>query len=280
MRHIPYPVNFKYPEITEDHKAYTYGSANAGEVIRPNGDWRDYLPPEEEQNRHNVESSACYIEAQQHAIAVILEEEYAMPDLNFAARFNALLSGSTENGGDPLKGADSIRYDGLIPEGMMPFSEDILSWSDFHSWKGVKETLCRIAGKLWLKKWEPNNWIVFKREDSIQAKYIKLRDALKRSPVPMSVYAWIDDNDIYTKPEGLRDTHLTLCIHVDEKNRPYFFDTYPPFIKIGEPFYNSEFAMRWTVKKVTEPTVEINIIMKFIELLKRIGLIVLKGKIC
>lgn len=252
MRHIPYPTNFIYPEITPGHEEYTFGSDNAGEIIRPDGDFRDYVPQGEEQNRHDVESSACYIESPQHGVATIQEEEFNLPDQNYSARFNALLSNGTENGGDPLKGADSIRNDGLIPEGMMPFDESITSWEDFHSWKGVNERACWAAGELFKKRWKLNNWIVFKKEEPIEIKYAKLREALKRSPVPMSVYAWVEIDGVYVKPEGTRDTHLTLCVYLDEKNRPYFFDSYSPFLKIGEPFYNSEFAMRWTVKKVVE----------------------------
>jgi hypothetical protein len=241
--------NFIYPEIQPDH--YVFGADNAGEIIRENGDWRDYLPPEEEQKINGVESSACYIEAQQHSVATILEEEFNLADQNYSSRFNALLSGGTEYGGDPLRGADSIHNDGLIPQEMMDF-KDLFSWDEFHSWKGVSEKLCRLAGLAFNKRWLVNYFIVFRREDSIEAKSVRLREALKRSPVDISVYAWVEKDGVYVKPQGVNDNHLVECVYLDEDNRAYIRDTYPPFLKILEPNYNSDFAMRHTVKKKPE----------------------------
>jgi 5-methylcytosine-specific restriction enzyme A len=247
--------NFIYPDIKPHHRKF--GADNAGEVIRENGDWRDYLPPEEEQNKNGVESSACYIEAQQHTIATILEEEFGLPDQNFSSRFNVLLSGGTEYGGDPLAGADSIVNDGLIAESFMPFSDDISSWSEFASWKGATERVCRAAGQLFKKRWNMKPFIVFEINEPFYIKYDKLKSALKRSPVPMSVYPdenWLskDPTIIHTKPDGARDVHLVECVYVDEFNRPHIRDTYPPFNKILAPYYNSDFAMRWSVKKLAE----------------------------
>lgn len=249
------PQNFIYPEIKPEHRRF--GSDNAGDIIRADGDWRDYLPPEEEQNKNGVESSACYIEAQQHTIATIQEEEFGIPDLNYSSRFNALLSGGTEYGGDPLQGADSMRQDGLVLESMMPFSERITSWSEFASWKDAVESLCRSAGRVFKRHWKINNYIVFERDEPIGIKFTKLREALRRSPVPMSVYpdaTWLENSPglIHSKPKGARDSHLVECVFVDEFHRPHIRDTYPPFNKILEPFYDADFAMKWTVKKNTE----------------------------
>lgn len=243
--------NFIYPEITEEH--YHFGSGKfSGEVLNESGDWRPFIPPYEQQNRNGVESSACFIEAQQHAIATILEKVFSILDQNYSARFNVIYSGGNENGGDPLKGAQSFRDKGLIPDSMLPFSNDINSWRDFASFKGADKDLCDTAGRLWKYKWDVRYDIVFKREEPVDLKYQKLREALKYSPVPMSVYGWYEKDGVYVKPNGNRDNHLVLCIYVDEKNRPYFLDTYEPFIKIGEPFYNSDFAMRLGITQRTE----------------------------
>jgi len=68
--YTPVKTNFIYPEILPEH--YRFGSGQIlGTPLREDGDWRDYLPPEEAQNIRGIESSACYIEAQQHAIATI-----------------------------------------------------------------------------------------------------------------------------------------------------------------------------------------------------------------
>lgn len=252
MKSYAITANFKYPEIKPEHRQYVFGASNAGEIIRENGDWRDFIPEFEAQRRHGVESSACYIEAQQKAICTIQEEEFGIVDSNYSARFNALLSDGSPDGGDPLVGADSIRNDGLIVEDMMRFSDDILSWNDYHSWKGADEHACRLAGKQFLKKWKLNNYIVFERDEDVNVKYAKLKEALKRSPTPMSFYGWVEKDGVFIKPQGTGDNHLALCLYVDKQNRPHILDTYPPYIKIGEPFYNSDFAMRYTVKEIPQ----------------------------
>lgn len=248
------PPNFKYPEITPEH--YRFGSGELqGTPLRPDGDWRDYLPPEEDQNVHGIESSACYIEGQQHTIATLEEEHLKEIDNNYSARFNALLSNGSEDGGDPLKGAESIRTDGLIPDAMMPFGDNIDSWDDFHSWKDIDESAARLAGKQYIAQKKLGYDIIFEKYDALATKYAKLRRALPYSPCPISVTAWYEQDGIYYKPEGAQDNHLVEAVYIDDQNRIYIRDTYSPYLKILAPYYNPDFGMRWSVeKKVLTPS--------------------------
>src|SRR3990167_2288610 len=242
--------NFVYPEIKKE--AFRFGSRQiTGVPLREDGDWRPYTPPEELQNVRGIESSACYVEAQKHTIATILEEQYKVIDQNFSSRFNALLSGGTEQGGSPIDGAQSIRHDGLIPDTTLSFSDDVTSWEDFHSFKGGSEDVCRSMGKEWLTQWTPQYDIVIEREYSIEEKYQKLREALKYSPVPISVIAWYEKDGLYVKPAFARDNHLVECVFLDEENHPYIWDTYAPFLKKLDKNYDFDFAMRWTITKGT-----------------------------
>src|SRR3990167_11011255 len=185
------PQNFIYPEIKLE--LYMFGSGQLkGTALREDGDWRPYLPPEEDQNIRGIESSACYVEASQHAISTIEEEQLGEPDNNYAARFNALLSGGTPRGGDPLKGGDSMRNNGLVPDTAMPFGPEVNSWDDFHSWKGVSESAVKILGKKYLKGKKLGYDMVFGRSEPVATKYAKLHEALKYSPCPVSVVAWYE----------------------------------------------------------------------------------------
>lgn len=241
--------NFKYPKITKEH--YRLGSNQVvGTVLNIYGDWRGYLPPEENQNKNGVESSACYIEAQQHTISTIFDEQYKITDSNYSGRFNSILSGGTENGGDPLAGADSIRNDGLIQESTLPFGDSIKSWADFHSWKGSTKSICVDEGKKFKDIWDLKYDIVFEKTDNLDTKYSQLKEALTYSPVPMSVWGVVDNDGNYLpKPDGKRDTHFVECVYMDRNKRLYVWDTYSPFLKILPPNYNSDFALRWSIKK-------------------------------
>lgn len=244
-------TNFKYPVIRETD--YVFGSEQIkGTVLREDGDWRDFLPQGEEQRRHGIESSTCFIQAQQHAIATLLEEQFGIIDSNFSERFNLTqIHDVSEQGGSPIDAGDSFRHDGLIDDSLLPFSEDIASWKEFNSFKNGSAVECIKKGQEWLREWSPKYDIVFKREELVEQKYNKLKDALRYSPVPVSVYAWKQENDLYVKPQGVSDNHLVLCVFVDENNSAYVFDTYSPFIKRLEPNFNMEFGVRWSIEKNT-----------------------------
>lgn len=248
--YTPVPRNFVYPDITETD--YRFGSGQvSGISLRPNGDWRDYLPLGEEQRRNGVESSACFIEASQHANATLIEEQYDIKDLNFSARFNMIFTNATPFGGSPIEGAQSIRKNGMIPESMLPFSDEIHSWSEFNSFKGGSERACIAAGKQFLKRWQLNWDIVFTRDEKPEIKIKKLREALKFSPIPLSVPAWFERDGVYFRPEGEQDNHLVEAVYVDDKYI-YIFDTYSPFLKKVDININPEFAMRWSVSKIPQ----------------------------
>lgn len=261
--------SFVYPKIEETHREYG-GSFLLNPIINPTGDWRKTLPPFEEQRREGVDSSACYIEAQQHSIATV--EEFSLNELdnNYSARFNALLSNGGEFGGDPIKGADSIRHDGLVKEKSMP--QKTSSWLDFHSWKGVNEEAVRKEGQDDLSKKERRFGIIITRDMSPNSKYEILRQGLMRSPIDISVYGATDETDNYIqKPEGVNDTHMVEVVYLDENNLIHVLDTYKPFEKILPPNYNFDFAMGWTVGKKTTyevVNIELSIFQKIWSIIK------------
>jgi hypothetical protein len=244
------PQNFIYPEIKETD--YVFGSGQLDvEILRPDGDWRDYLPPEEEQKRNGTESSACYIEASQHAIATLMEEKYDIKDSNFSSRFNALLSEGTPVGGSPLRGAQSIRDDGLIPDSMLPFSDEIKSWDDFHSFKGQSESLCKLTGKEWRKEWDPRYETVFTKNEPVEIKYARIAERLKSGTLVASVTAWYEKNGVYVKPLGMNDGHLIEITYLTPQCNAIVRDTYPPFEKKLEPWFNFDYCMFWNVNRTT-----------------------------
>lgn len=258
--------NFVYPKIKSED--YIFGSGQVlGTVLREDGDWRLYLPPEEHQRRNGVESSSCFIEAQQHTIATILEGHFAIQDQNFSARFNLIFSDATPSGGDPLKGAQTFRDYGLIPDTLLPFSDDIKYWDEFNSFKGGNEKLCKEQGKTWRRYWDPRYDIVIKREMDLETKYLRLKEALKYSPIPVSVYGVQSGDSYVKKPKGVNDTHMVELVYIDANDVPYVFDTYPPFLKKLPAKYNFDFGMRWSLIKM--PAVQESIIKKLINLLNK-----------
>lgn len=250
MKYVPIEGNFIYPQNTETHYRFGSSTENNAPALRIDGDWRDYLPQGELQMRNGIETSTCFIAAQHNAIATLIEEMYGIKDSNYSARFNLLHTDGSPQGGDPTQAGQSFRNDGLIPESMLPFSDDIKSWDDFNSYLGGDENACTIAGKLFTSKWKLNWDIVIERYNTLEDKLTKLRQALMYSPIAMSVPAWYEENGMYVRPPGLEvDNHLVLAVFMD-KDYIYIFDTYEPFIKKVDININPNFAVRWTVKKI------------------------------
>src|SRR5574343_1276668 len=242
--------SFKYPEVTDKNRTYGRSFFN-NPIIRPDGDWRKSLPPYEEQRRFGVEPSSCFIEAQQHAIATIEEDQLGEKDNNYSARFNALLSDGEEYGGDPLKGAKSITTDGLVKESSMPHDNSIQNWSDFHSWKGVDEAKVRAEGQEDLKRKYREYGVIVEKHYPLETKLHLMREGLKRSTIPMSIWAVTDENGNYLpKPEGVDDTHMVEATYISPDNVIWVNDTYQPFEKPLPPNYNFDFAMGWTVMNI------------------------------
>ena len=241
-----YPKSFIYPEIDDTTRNY----AGISPIINPSGDWTQFITPFEEQRINNTEPSDCYIQAQQSCIAILLEYIYGIKDSNFLADFNALLSQGTPTGGDPIKGALSIKKDGLISQSMRDRT-GIKTWEEYHSWKGMDRDKCIAEGKKETLQWDKTFRVVVEKDMPLETKYVLLKEELKRCPPPISFYAWVERNGKYYKPEGVRDTHLVdaIVLKVTDNNEIVIKDTYPPFLKTLEANSDFEFAMGWTISK-------------------------------
>lgn len=269
------PQNFIYPDIPVS--TYIFGSGEfAGEVLRQDGDWRNFLPPQELQRRNGIESSACFVQGLQHAYATIMEEKYNLVDGNFSERFNALLAGGTQVGGSPLKAGQSIRDDGMIPDEMLPFSDDIKDWNEFHSFKGQSESLCRYKGKEWRKQWNPTYEVAFTKETPVEIKYARIAERLKSSPMPVSVTAWFEKDGVYVKNPAMNDNHLVELVYVSPQGDPYIFDTYPPFVKKLERWFNFDLGMTVGIKRITPLPPQANVWYNILEAIKKYLLNILK----
>lgn len=260
--------SFLYPEIDDTTRHF----AGYAPIINPSGDWTGSLTPFEEQRVNNTEPSDCFIQAQQSCIAILKEYIYGIKDEDYLADFNALLSGGTPVGGDPIKGALSIKKDGLIPQSMRDRT-GIKTWEEYHSWKGMDKDKCIAKGQEESRQWDKTFRVVVEKDMPLKTKYELLKDELKRCPPPISCYAWVERNGKYYKPEGVRDTHLVdaIVLKITDNNEIVVKDTYPPFIKTLEANFDFEFAMGWTIrKKSTEEMLndtQKSLIIKLYELL-------------
>lgn len=220
---------------------YIFGSQiNAGgRVLRPDGDWRAFLPKYENQKKNGFESSGCTIFHTLNPIEIIFEEKFGINDEDYSERFTATLSDTSPTGNSPKKVAQTIRHLGVIPEPMLPFDKKVKTFEDF-SRAPITGSMYGV-GKKWLNNWTLTHDIVPSSREAIM-------EALKFSPLGVSVYAWVEENGIYHKPDGVRDTHWTSLVYLDN-DFYYVFDSYEPYIKKLHKDFRFELVKRYNVER-------------------------------
>lgn len=226
---------FLKEETLPDH--YEFGSGKltkrfGATALRPDGQWGEYLPPEEKQQK-KFETYACTVYAALNAweiVANLLRKKKLIGEGDFpkdcSERYNAILAKITPPGGFPHKSAETVRKFGVLHENLLPFSDSIYSWEYYYTPDPMDENLIKMA-KQYLNKVDLQHEWVFNNE---QVDYKKMEDALKRGVLCASVYGWKEKNGVYYKDPGDQDTHWTVIYGYTDKHW-LCFDSYPPFKK-------------------------------------------------
>ena len=210
-------------EQTEDD--FVFGAFNALDtkfagrtVLQENGDWHEYLPMNEKQ-APLFETQACVSFGTLNAIE-ILKKRLFLNDDNLSDRFVAKASGTNPTSGNsPKKVADTIKKQWSVFEKEHPM-DGVTSVEEFY--KEIPERLKTLAlGRG--AEYEFGYEIVQPKD---------AREALKYSPLCMSVHAWVKGDDgVYYKPEGAQETHW-VAVWAIQPNGDYLIqDTYEPFTK-------------------------------------------------
>jgi len=197
---------------------YIFGGGKLGDLpLNPSGDWSDYLPPNEIQNLNGIEPYACVSFATLNCVE-ILERKLYGATRNWADRFLATMSGTKERqGNSPQQVSETLKSKGCPQERHWTFDETINTYEKFYA--DIPENIKTLA-------------LEFKAEYSFGHEYVPsnaqaLMEALKYSPVALSVYAWVkDENGLYYRPQGTSDTHLTVCYGYEEGKCWKIYDSY------------------------------------------------------
>ena len=73
--------------------------------------------------------------------------------MNFSDRFLAIASSTTFSGNDPKRVAQTLREKGAIPEELLPFSDNIKTFNEYHSPNPLPSSLLK-EGLKFLDKFE------------------------------------------------------------------------------------------------------------------------------
>jgi len=232
-------------EITDaERKGYVFGGLGIGEKdpLNPSGDWREYLPDEETQKNNFIDSNGCTLFGTLNALEMLAKIVFD-EDWNMSERFVGAFASMNPRGNNPHKVADTIRKVGLIPEELMPLT-DQASFEELWD-RGEANKYAKI-GKKWLCR-------VRMKHDWVQRP--NLSNALKFSPLGVSVYGWeLDENGLYYSPEGARPTHWTTLTYIEDggyekENYMEIFDSYPPYKKKLRLDFDFKYIKRYVLEE-------------------------------
>ena len=238
---------FKKPVIDKTH--YFQGDGNVPRVVlQEDGNWEQFLPDPEEQNRRGIETYDCTGFAILNGIETLFLRLYGIK-INYSDRWVGIIAETVEGGNDPHIVCEAIRKYGLIPEEMLPFSDDIQDIKEYYSFKGANIGDCYAEGRKWLSQYEFLHTWIFNENAPLDEKINNMKIAYRYSPLPLAVSAWSKNN------EGLYfrfgdDNHLTMSYKMNNA-----FDSYPEFKKELTNEFNYYFVKRLYISKRTIPII-------------------------
>ena len=257
-------------EIAEEVGAYIFGDNNVPFIpYQPDGNWEAFLPRYETQ-RDRFETYCCTVFGTLNAIETLHKRLYGT-EPNYSESFTAILSGLTGTGGtDPQTPCESIRHDGVITQELMPMTNTIEEFFD----KGKITGSLLAKGQNWLYNYDFKHDWVWKgtRPDN----YIELlKQALKTSPLGVSVSAWNEVDGVYVST-GNVNNHWCLLYNIDDEGYPWIFDSYDHSKKKLAKDHNIRRAKRIYISNKKEKVK--SLMEKVIELLQQLLLLKKKQK--
>ena len=221
------------PDIIEPDQFVLGASTLARIILRPDGQWVDYLPEDESQVRA-TETFNCTAHATLNCYEILFEEVLGFVRNN-SDRALGIMAGTRPPGNTAHKVAQAARHGGLIKEESLPFSDDIDTPEKYYSPDPLPQPILD-EGKKFLTEYEVGHeWALTGGESDWKE---RMMEALQFSPLAAAVYAWQQEGggvaraeDLFIRPERTQDTHLTCIVGYKKNENWVCYDSYAPYIK-------------------------------------------------
>ncbi len=223
--------NYGYIESVFETDHYELGGLDLFEkpVLNPSLNWMPSIPYGEKQ-RKSIDTNSCTEFAFLNQLETLEIFKYQKSS-NWSERFLAIGAENVPRGNDPHKVMEWARHNGIVTEQRLPFTDEIKSWGEYMQPNPLPARLIREAEK-WLNEYDFKHEWLWKDKISVKEKQKRILEALKYSPVAVSVN-WRKKGDIYVRA-GAQDVHWTLIVK-GERLRPWaIYDSYidDDFIKM------------------------------------------------
>lgn len=231
-------------EVTPDQ--WKFGAIPYKE-INVFGQWDVYLPDKELQKRNGLETQNCTSYGTLNCVETLLNKLFGRKH-DYSERFLGVIAGTSRSGNSPHKVAEAIRKNGCVDEIVLPFDSSINEWDEYYSPNPMTDKYLD-DGKKWLETYDfSHEWLFVGDYSGNRQK--TLIDALKRSPVGVSVYAWQwDDRGMFVNPDKRLDTHWCMLYGYEEGKYWKVFDQYKNDRKKLDWNYPFGFAKAFHIEK-------------------------------
>lgn len=250
MIHKKNKYGYIKPKIDKGHRVFGAINSVPKIVLNEDGQWDKFLPNYESQNI-NYETYGCTIWGTQNCIET-LENRLDNTSPNYSERYNYILANVTPPGADVHYICDSIRQFGLVPEAILDMPN---TYEEFLTPNPMTNEYLDV-GKKWLNNWEFSHEWVFTDELNANVRIAKMKDALRYSPIGVSVTAWYEQDGIYID-NNEPNNHWCECYGYTEANGQVFwkiFDSYDNSHKILHPEHHIEVCKMIGLRKKDKPT--------------------------
>ena len=235
--------------IGDDH--YQLG-ALAPIILKPDGDWTDFLPLYEPQ-AENYETFGCTTFGTLNQLE-ILQKFLEGKEPNYSERYLYNIVGIEPPGVSPHLVYEAIRKNGVIPQTALPVPSTL---EEFKIPRPMLKEFLDIGLK-WLQNYEiSHEWIISPTHEDIVS-------TLKFGPIGLSVTAWFEQDGLYVD-NGLPNSHWVVCFAstpTPTGNILTVFDSYDHAIKQIHPSHKIQFAKRISLLNKTKVIENINSVKK------------------
>ena len=198
--------------------------------LREDGQWLDDLV-EEETQRKQFDSFNCTGEGFTSNLEILMPvTKLLLGGINYSARALGIAAGTFPPGNSLQKVADTVRHKGLVFESYLPFTDEIKTVEEYYSKEALTYPIIKEMEK-WVIHYDFKYEFVFNSRAGVKEKQDAMIEGLKYAPLAGSAYAWIEDNDLFVRPAGQQDNHLTNYVGYKKDSHWWVFDSYPPYLK-------------------------------------------------
>lgn len=255
-----------------EKEEHIFGDCNfKGEILNENGQWDDSLPVFEKQRNVFFDTMHCPVFGTLNAIEILERFKY-LEEKNWSERYGGVIGGVTPSGGSPHVVAEAMRKHGCIPQKELDFTPDMRNFYQFSKPRPMTQKYLDMGDK-WLKNYDfSHDWLFTYTKswwDGILKWIVKpkdrtelLKEALKYSPVCVSVLAYKYRKGKIYKLNGERDNHWVVCYGFVEGDHWKLYDHYDKKFVEAEWNYPFNFAKRYSLNRINLEEISIEDVSK------------------